>query len=75
MEHDRVDVKCVNVLSAAGKDLAWRLQVDIVPLVLLYDLDGAERYRVSGIWVRPGTVARKVDDILRGAGSNPGSRC
>jgi hypothetical protein len=68
MVSDRVDVRRVNVLSSAGQDLAWRLQVDMVPLVLLYDQSGRERYRASGFRVRPGAVSRMIDGMLSGNG-------
>lgn len=68
MVRDRVDVKRVNVLTAAGQALAGRLQVDMVPLVLLYDLDGDERYRASGFVVRPAAVARMIDDLTQTIG-------
>jgi hypothetical protein len=64
MVHDRVDVRRVNVLTSAGQDLAWHLQVDMVPLVLLYDQSGQERYRASGFRVRPGAVSRIVDTLV-----------
>ncbi len=63
---DRVDVRRVNVLTAAGQDLAWRLQVDMVPLVLLYDQSGRERYRASGFHVRAGAVSRMIDTLTAG---------
>ncbi|MGH2347840.1 MAG: hypothetical protein ACRDFT_00075 [bacterium] len=68
MVSDRVDVKRVNVLSSAGADLAWRLQVDLVPLVLLYDRSGRERYRASGFRVRPGAVSRMIDALSTDTG-------
>lgn len=61
-----MDVRRVNVLTPTGQALAARLRVDLVPLVLLYDTSGRERYRVPGLLVRPGKVSRAVDDMLRG---------
>jgi len=63
MVSDRVDVRRVNVLSSAGQDLAWRLKVDMVPLILLYDQAGRERYRASGFRVRPRAVSRLVESL------------
>lgn len=62
---DRVDVRRVNVLTPSGQALAGRLQVDLVPLVLLFDQTGRERYRASGLAVRPHAV-RRVLDVLTG---------
>jgi hypothetical protein len=67
MVSDRIDVRRINVLSSAGQDLAWRLQVDMVPLVLLYDQSGQERYRASGFRVRAGLVSRMIDGMLAGS--------
>lgn len=60
---DRVDVQRVNVLTPSGQALAGRLHVDFVPLVLLYDLTGHERYRASGLAVRPGAMRRVLDTM------------
>ena len=59
----RVTVRRVNVLTREGRELAGRLQVDTVPMVLLFDQKGRERFRGYGLALQWGEVQRQVADL------------
>lgn len=61
----RVDVRRVNVLTREGRQLAGRVQVDEVPMVLLFDGAGRERYRAHGFALRRDELQRWVARLER----------
>ncbi len=60
---DRVDVRRVNVLASEGRHLAGRLEVDRVPMVLLFDRAGRKWYRESGLAVRREVLERRLAEL------------
>ncbi len=59
----RVAVRRVNVLTREGAQLAGQLEVDRVPMVLLFDRTGRERYREYGLALRRRDLQRAVVEI------------
>ncbi len=53
----------VNVLTREGAQLAGQLEVDRVPMVLLFDRTGRERYREYGLALRRRDLQRAVVEI------------
>ncbi len=59
----RLEVRRVNVLTREGQQLAGRLAVDLVPVVLLFDRAGRERYRQDALAVRRDDLQRMVTEL------------